>query len=768
MNDFITQLKNNLVSFSEPLLEKKLFKFSGSAISYGDANHNVLVMGGTGSGKTNLLRNGLEELVRSGCSGLVLDVKGDYKDFLLDIAPERTVVIGATGDCESVNLIGGMSCEKLIAYLTNEIAPMHNEKYWGSGGLRDTEFLFRYLKEFSEPTLCKLYDMLLTPEDYIPQLMWDIGSREYLSEPLLRSFECSKKAPFGIINRACAAKADNPRLLEQYEWQTAGILSKLRDFSHNPYIRDKLSAGNDFDIASLVYDQNKIVVIDMPVTEFGTVSYRVSRLARQQLVDAIFSHSPSALIDKGLGFNTFTFLLIDEYQQYINISRGNNASGLYDDNLILDKTRQYGHINLLATQGVSSLIAQTDEESVNSLMQNCRSQVVFSSNDIRTVEHVEKLSRCKEQAQKLLKPEKKGIAYLYTAHASLKQGGVISGLYSCPKNKWLPLHHDASAETTDKRQLNPFFTKRRSSKNKSSSINNQLIVHSGNIVLIATEQRLVDFFDKTLIHDFPTGHYEVANHILSKLSCKAQLESCLSEINLDKGDAVCFLIKEEMQQYESPREFIPIRRSLAKLKARGVVVYSLCNSSDVNYMKRYSDYIATDSVELARTVAMNIGKSSELKILDSDKNDQSVFLVSTGQLAEEEFFSVYGSEKCGAIDSHHIFRIKSDTVSKDFLTWLSGLEIKDRDMVCFIREHSSEIPIQFIESEVIAGALQVFTGRVNFLAGVNCESALQQLVCIDCVTPQEVGYVLNSWDEIIAGKGNVIFKRHFIKVGKLK
>lgn len=767
------ELISDLKIENRSIRNEPLFKFKGASISLADAIHNTLIMGGTGEGKTNLIRNGLETLVAKECPGLILDVKGDYKRYLMDIAPDRTVLIGATPECDPVNLIGQMSCEKFISFIAAEIANQTSEKYWGTGGIRDIEFLFRCFQSSSVPTLSKLYDALLSPENHLPELIKQLESCESVDEALLRSYESARLTPFGMVQRIKYNYANNQKIFEQYEWHTAGILSRLKDFSHNPLIREKLSSGDAFDIASLIYDQNKIVVLDMPITKFGDVAYRVARLLRQQLVDAIFSRSEFKLTQTGFGLSKFSFLLIDEYQQYINVVNRSNESGLYDDNLILDKTRQYGHINILATQGLSSLYAQSNENGVNSLTQNCRNQIVFGSNDLATVKHVAEISNDEEVAEKIMKPERKGRAYVYAAHANCKDGSALSGYFRCPENKWLPVAVEETDIVSRETIKNPFY-KKPSRRNNTKVKDLRVLNHSGRIVLIAEHQRLVSMFEAQLKSKAGSGNYTVENYILGPNITEEELDSYLEGLCLEKGDALCFLNQSHMGYRESLKKLRVAQKLRAAHKRMpryiesGVVAYVSHAGKGYHPIKHFAHYFTSDVLELAALFVENNNKARFVYGPEHQNRNGSVLLISTGLKAESEFFSVYNNEAFGEIKSHQIFRLTPKTDPSDIANWLSLFDVQYQDKVCFIREHSSAVEAKSFESKELVKVIQTLEDQVDFLVGVNDESTLNELVSVECVTPQEVAYMLNTWWDILSGKVEVTLKRKARKVRKIR
>jgi hypothetical protein len=84
-----------------------------------DATKGISVLGGSGSGKTLRLISPLVlQSADLGCGGLIVDIKGDYKDTVMRIARITGRTIRTIGiDAEGINLIAGLSPDTASAFL---------------------------------------------------------------------------------------------------------------------------------------------------------------------------------------------------------------------------------------------------------------------------------------------------------------------------------------------------------------------------------------------------------------------------------------------------------------------------------------------------------------------------------------------------------------------------------------------------------------------------------------------------------------------------
>ncbi|RFA29359.1 hypothetical protein CAI21_09840 [Alkalilimnicola ehrlichii] len=162
-------------------------------------------------------------------------------------------------------------------------------------------------------------------------------------------------------------------------------MSALSPFSANPAIRRQLCDPNaQCDFEQLLYEECQVVVLDMPMRLFGDTSHLVARLLRQRMMQAVISRSNARL--EGYGSERFTFLLADEFQRHLALQGDAISSGSLDDAAWFESSREYGHINIVATQGVASLLHRADGDiaSVNALLQNFGTMIALPTHDPHT------------------------------------------------------------------------------------------------------------------------------------------------------------------------------------------------------------------------------------------------------------------------------------------------------------------------------------------------------------------------------------------------
>lgn len=390
----------NLLSF------KALTSKNEMAIDFDTATKNICIFGGTGTGKTTTVcYPALYKLVKNNCSGLILDIKGGYSSFARILSSKfknRFEILGVYKHCEKINLIGGVSPYKLREFLTEIISnslSSDNGSYWGSNGIEDFVLIYEILVETNSeisPTLADLYYLFNSTFDLdeivknAPSSLWEkIRFRKNTDR-------------FSIFN-----KNDTDTAGEQRTWQFSSILKYLKPFYEDPYVREYFCNSGAVELQRKIYEENKIMVLDLPSSKYGNTSVFVSQILRAMFKDTVRNQTESWLQLNEYGKNKFTFLLIDEYQQFIN----KNSSPSMDDNNWFDTSRGYGNINIICTQSIDSLINKTDNYYTEQLIGNCRNIIHLPTNAKHSLENIETLSN-REIAEKL-KNQTQPSAYLY-------------------------------------------------------------------------------------------------------------------------------------------------------------------------------------------------------------------------------------------------------------------------------------------------------------------------------------------------------------------
>lgn len=437
----------------DALDERTLLAFSGGEngediyeVTFDDGTRNILVLGATGSGKTvSAMRPALKRLVEQNCSGLILDVKGDYYRLLKDICPDKLHIVGPGDDASQTNLIAAMTDEMIEAFLLDIVkASTGNQEgagYWGTMAVQDCILVAKYIRTAEEraPSLADFYEALTDPGDFCRRLdMWLESWRP--GEGLRQALQLSASNPFGLLYKGGSRYAAKSRLEkgkkdslatleEQYAWHVQKILPALSRFARTAAVREKLCAGDAIDFVDILYRQKKIILFDMPFDLFGPAAFTAGRLLRINVMVSVLANAwrYKGANGIGLGRSHFTFLLMDEYQQFVSANYGSVVSGLPDDNTWFDRSRSFGHINIVATQGISSLLSQCEKDVVGSIVQNFRSIVCLPTTDAETLKFIDGIGGG-DAVARVLRPREHGDGFLYCSSARRRHGGTISSV----------------------------------------------------------------------------------------------------------------------------------------------------------------------------------------------------------------------------------------------------------------------------------------------------------------------------------------------------
>ena len=367
-------------------------------ITFDDANRHLMTVGATGSRKTTSVQApAVLRLIETGCSGLVVDVKGEYRH-LADEFPDKVLVIGADDDAAPYNLIQGMSDEQFVAFL-NENRTIQKEPYWGAMGVQDAKFVRKtYQLMGTEPTLADIVDALKEPQMFVRSCDAFVKCQTCLPNDYMSLLKAVRSNRFSILamGESQLLDIDAPGMEDvqkQYSWQTNGLINVLAPFSVDQCLRAKFSPKSEADeseahtglpsMEDLLYRDRKVLLMDVPVDRFGSTAHVISKLMRIRMISAITGFRRQKQI--GCGEDFYTFFAADEYQHLISVDQESNALGLYDDTAFFDRCRGYGHINLIATQSISALQARSPTGvAIDCLLQNIGTLIVFSSADPAT------------------------------------------------------------------------------------------------------------------------------------------------------------------------------------------------------------------------------------------------------------------------------------------------------------------------------------------------------------------------------------------------
>lgn len=398
-------------------------------VTFEDATRGVLITGASGTGKTvGVIEPALKGLLDAGCSGVVLTTK-DADLGLIEDFPDQTVVLGASQMATPVNLIGGMSLQTIKAFLDGLRLSANGSRdaYWGSRSTVYAQFVVETLRLMGRnPTLASIYEALSEPTWFVELFDAWICHQPGLSREYRALLDGILKDPFSILVMGGSrhlAEMQDPRddAAKQYGWHTMHLLPLIQPFSADSRLREGLcnSEASPLDMQDLIYEQRKTILTDIPEHVFGPAGRLVNEVLRVAMRNAVLSYDRHR--EQGYGRDRFTFMVIDEFQHHVCFNQDAAMQGLFDDNSWFDRSREYGHINVVATQGISSLAAKVPEGEppavMRSLLQNISTTIGFATHDPDTLEHLER---------HLMGADQQAIRDIVTSHLERGQAVVVA------------------------------------------------------------------------------------------------------------------------------------------------------------------------------------------------------------------------------------------------------------------------------------------------------------------------------------------------------
>ena len=442
------QLMDNVVNAQRPLAEQSLLAFSGQTdqplmgpwadtkphgqkrvdVTLRDAVRGILVTGATGTGKTvSVMEPALKVLLDAGCGGVVLTTKDADLGLVYDF-PEQVVVIGGSNIATPVNLIGSMSLHTIKAFLDGlRLSLNSREPYWGSRSVVYAQFVVETLRLMGDnPTLATIYEALSEPSWFVKRFDEWIGYQPNLPREYRALLDGVLKDPFSILvmgesSQLPEGMAPRDEAPKQYGWHTMHLLPLIQPFSADQRLRERLCdpLAPALDLQEMIYERHQVILTDIPEHVFGSAGRLVNEVLRVAMRNAVLSYDRHR--EQGYGRDRFTFMVIDEFQHHVSFDQKAAQQGLFDDNAWFDRCREYGHINIVATQGISSLAAKVPANEppavMRSLLQNIGTTIGFSSHDPDTLEHLQR---------HVMGVDQQALSEIVTSHLGLGEAVVIS------------------------------------------------------------------------------------------------------------------------------------------------------------------------------------------------------------------------------------------------------------------------------------------------------------------------------------------------------
>ncbi|MBF0238964.1 MAG: TraM recognition domain-containing protein [SAR324 cluster bacterium] len=202
---------------------------------------------------------------------------------------------------------------------------------------------------------------------------------------------------------------------QQYEWYVGDFCTLLAPFRQNRVLKEAFCAKSQgVSLTDLIYDKRKTLIFsgNSQQGEEG-----IARALKAIFMKGIKESSPARREQLGCGRSFFTFMVVDEYQHFIHAPSDNNLCVFPDDNRFFDTSREYGHINLIATQSLESLMSQVSESTAKTIVSNCMNWIALTPLiDPRTLNYLQFLAGTASQniLEEFVSPTERGVGFIFS------------------------------------------------------------------------------------------------------------------------------------------------------------------------------------------------------------------------------------------------------------------------------------------------------------------------------------------------------------------
>jgi type IV secretory pathway TraG/TraD family ATPase VirD4 len=355
-----------------------------------EASQNILVLGGTGSGKTTAeIQPLVDQCFRQDCGVLAFDVKGDFERAFRWLAARagRTVTtIGMAG--KPLNLLGGLSAEIAASFIKSALLLAGNTSsdatFWNELATelsRNVLGVLSYLPKHY--TLSGLYKYIFNP-----------GFHDEIEGAINEVYERLTHAandPARTEADRSAAEADRLRLQRYADYESSvfesfdekvksGVKAQLSQILSlftlpeleaafcNPAV-DSVRLEDLIDGAALV--------LNLPIQRYGLAAKTVYTFVKLRF----FQVMERRRIEPQWNQTRRVVFVCDEYQAVVSIARD-----AMSDLTFWDKSRASKCVGIISAQGVESFRAAIGSQSLtDALLQNFRQILCFGTEDEATI-----------------------------------------------------------------------------------------------------------------------------------------------------------------------------------------------------------------------------------------------------------------------------------------------------------------------------------------------------------------------------------------------
>lgn len=412
----IETLRHRVVGIKKVAKEDSAIVYSfdsSTTISIEEAGHNVLILGGTGRGKTvSLVTPITARLIKMGLGGLIIDVKNTQCDNIRKIAAQcgrldDIVEVGSFATAQPVNLLAGMDeqerLEMLENLMINGIRGSHNLDwhYKGVCIVLDCLRLLQYLDQAKpggmfSPNL-NLLAKMASDFEFARNLWqhWLCVASE--TTPEQAAFRASVQSnSFHVLCKENITGSETYEWERQVTWQLANVRKILNDLSRSQ-LCCKLSDANGLalNLDELILEKKSIVILRFsPRT--GGPGRIVARHLKERFYQTVYSRYEHQCAE-----HKPVFCILDEFQDILSLDENSSL----DDFSWFSKAREFNVINVAATQSMSSLYRFGLDHKVNAMLGNFGTKILMQNDDPATDAWARNFFEAPKPVQKLCKGE---------------------------------------------------------------------------------------------------------------------------------------------------------------------------------------------------------------------------------------------------------------------------------------------------------------------------------------------------------------------------
>jgi hypothetical protein len=330
---------------------------------------NILITGSIGSGKTTgAISNILDYLVSKNIYGLVLDVKGNYKEtvkFIADKYNKKVIEISLLSDFNYNPLnkpyLSSFEIASMLRSVVVNLSEINNsDSFW----LDKAE---TFIKDFI--VLIRVYNSYVS-FDEIHRLVVD---KEYLLNKIeiVKNKVLSNLLSDDLIYEINISILNLTKEFLNLDERTIGIIKSeitrvTSIFVSNQILKNKFCSNS----TEINFKNNQLVVFSIDIANNRKLSKIISTYLKLDFQRQILNFNSKPI-----------FFICDEYQEFVN----------KEDAHFFSLSREFKCINVVSMQSYTSLTESLNKlDSSKVIIQNLVNKIWFRNDDVNTIEEIVK------------------------------------------------------------------------------------------------------------------------------------------------------------------------------------------------------------------------------------------------------------------------------------------------------------------------------------------------------------------------------------------